>query len=156
MFGNPSAIEHDNVVYGVNGGDAMRGKERGTVVHQFLDRFHDGCFGSGIERRSRLVQKKNGRVFQERSRNANPLALTDTEVTPALTHQAVVTARELRDELIGLGPPGRFPGSPSLRGRLNEASSRNGFRLRWMRRVVDNAPIIHAMPRETHDSEDET
>ena len=64
-------------------------------MHQFLDRFHDGRFSGGIERGSWLIQKKNGRVFQEGSRNADPLALTDAEMTPALTDQTFVTVRKL-------------------------------------------------------------
>src|SRR5207248_830248 len=87
----------------------MRRNERGTIVHQFRDRFHNGRLGGGIERGSRLIQKKNGRVFEERSRDANPLALTNAEMTAALTHQAFVSMRKLRDKFIRLGSSGRIP-----------------------------------------------
>src|SRR6267378_6460260 len=86
LFSDPSVIEHDDMIYGMNGGDAMRGNDRGAIVHQFLDRFHDGCFGRGIEGGCRLIQKKNGRIFQERPSNADALALTNAEMTPALTN----------------------------------------------------------------------
>ena len=39
---------------------------------------------------------------------ANALALTDAEMTSALTNETFVAVRKLQDELIGLGSAGRF------------------------------------------------
>ena len=58
-------LEHDDLIDVVNGGEAMRNDQGGAAVHQFLDRFHDGRFGRGIERGSRFVEEQNRRVFQE-------------------------------------------------------------------------------------------
>ena len=62
----------------------------------------------GIERGSRFVEKKNGRVFQESARDADALPLPDAEMPAAFADRAVVSVRQVVDKAVGLRPPGGF------------------------------------------------
>src|SRR5947209_20600516 len=84
----------------------MRGDQSRPAAHQLFDRFHDRRFSRGIECRSRFVEKEYRRVFQKCARDADALALANTQLSTALAHSAAVTVWQLLDELVGLVPFG--------------------------------------------------
>src|SRR5687767_14920357 len=101
-------LEHDDPIDSMNRGQAMRDNERSAALHEFLDGFHDGSFGGGIERGGGLVEQQDRRVLQKRARNTNTLALTDTEMSAAFPDRAVVARGQAADEFIGLRAFGGF------------------------------------------------
>ena len=102
LFDDAAMLEHDDPIDAMNGGEPMRHDESGSAVHQFLDRFHDGSFGGGIERGGRLVEQQDRRVLEKGARDPDALPLADAEMTAAFADRAVVTCRQAADEFVGL------------------------------------------------------
>src|SRR5438105_4568036 len=93
----------------MNGRKTMGDNESGPGAHEVFDRLHDGSFCSGIERGSRFIEQKDGRILQERPCDPDPLTLSNTEMAAAFANWTVVTSWKPADEFVGLGAVGGFP-----------------------------------------------
>ena len=119
LLDDPAVLEHDDLIHVMNGGEAVGDDQGGAAVHQFLDRFHDGSFGRGVERGSGFVEKQDRRVFQKGARDPDALALADAEMSAAFADLAVVAVGKLADEFVGLRAPGGI--ADLLLGRVRPA-----------------------------------
>ena len=55
-FDDPAVLENNNLIDVMNRPEPMSDDECCSSMHQFLDRFHDGRFGGGIEGGGRLIE----------------------------------------------------------------------------------------------------
>ncbi|MNV55126.1 hypothetical protein D3C71_1473500 [compost metagenome] len=60
---------------------------RGTALHQVVERLLDFLLRLGVHGRGGLVQDQDARVDQQCAGNGNALALATRETLAALTHQ---------------------------------------------------------------------
>src|SRR5215469_10856702 len=67
--------------------------------------FHDCLFGCGVQAAGWLVQNKNRRIAQNRPRNRDPLFLSPRQGSGPLGNGAIVTARQIDYEFVGVGQP---------------------------------------------------
>ena len=67
---------------------------------------HNRVLGARIQRAGRLIEQKDGSIFEKSSRDADALALTDAEVAAALSHRAVESLWHFHDEVVGLSALG--------------------------------------------------
>src|SRR5207253_2359330 len=93
----------------------MRDCDDGAPGGEFLQRFLNLFFRFGVERRSRFIEKKNGRVFQQRSRDGETLLLTAGDEAAFVTDDRVVAVGLRQD---------KFVSERSARGRVNFLRSR--------------------------------
>src|SRR5262245_37670488 len=70
-----ATIEHNDVVGMHDRGEAMGDDEAGALARHALERILDLALGMAVERRSRLVEHKNGRRLQDRAGDRNALFL---------------------------------------------------------------------------------
>src|SRR3954471_19251700 len=79
---------------------AVRDDKTGAARHQSLQGLLNQRLGPGINAGRRLVENENGRVFQERSCDANALLFSDAELNATLADLSVVTARQPGDKFM--------------------------------------------------------
>ena len=60
------------------------------------------CSVPGSKRAGRLVEEKDGGIFEKGARDSDALALADAEVAAPLTHRALESLRHFHDEIVGL------------------------------------------------------
>ena len=85
----------------------MRDNEYRSAGKQPIYGFLDKSLRFGIERRRGFVENENGRVDEKGARDRDALALSAGETRAALAEYGVVTLRQLGDEPVGIGGPGR-------------------------------------------------
>ena len=78
----------------------------GTRLHQPLKGILHQSLALGVECRGGLVENQDGRVLQDGTGNAHPLALTTAEPSSAVADIGVVAVFRLHDELVGIGYTG--------------------------------------------------
>ena len=100
-------------------GRSMRGDNAG-LVRVFLNKIaQDAPFRGDVQRRGRLVQQKNGRGAQERTRDGDTLRLPFGEAVPMLADGGIEPARHLRDKIPGAGSAERVLHGGGIRVRLH-------------------------------------
>jgi hypothetical protein len=85
----------------------VRDDERRPSLHEVGERVLDEPLGLGVEGRRGLVEDEDRRVLQDRAGDGDPLALASGQAAPALADDRVVAARQVEDEVVGEGGPGR-------------------------------------------------
>ena len=96
-------VHHHQPVGLAQGRQAVSDGDRGAPFHQVVERLLDFLLGFGIDRRRGLVEDQDARVDQQRSRNADALALAARQPLAALTDQRVVAVRQPQDEIVRMG-----------------------------------------------------
>ena len=86
----------------------MGNRHHGLAGGKGLQRQLNLFFRLGIKRGSGFVEKKNGRILQDRPRNGDPLLLTAGKQHPFVADNGVVLVRLLQDELMCVSHLGRL------------------------------------------------
>ena len=89
-----AVLDHKNGVGMHDGVQAVRDHDRGPIAAQVLDRFLHLLFGFRIECGGGLVQQDDRRVFDERARHGDALALPAGELGAVLAHRGIVAERK--------------------------------------------------------------
>ena len=76
--------------------------QRGAPLAQIVQRFLHFAFGFRIERRGRLVKKQDGRIFENRPRDRDALALTPGKLGALFADIRFIAGGELQDEIMGM------------------------------------------------------
>src|SRR5436190_5294107 len=111
-----AVVEHQNARGVAHRGQPVGDHKGGALLHQFVKRRLHLQLGGGVERAGRLVEDQNGRVFHQRPRDREALALAAREHPPALADAGREAFRVGFDEIERL----RFLGGRAnlLVGRL--------------------------------------
>ena len=98
-------LEHEDLIRATDGREAMRDDEGGAPAAQPLEAvlYHRLTFT--VEAGRRFVQDQNSRIGQNRTRDADALALSAGQLDAAFTHHRVVLFFEAFDELLAMGDP---------------------------------------------------
>ncbi len=75
--------DNDDSIRMAHGGETVRNDERGSPVHQGFERLLDQAFALGIQRTGGFIKNQDGRVFQNRTRDGDALALSARKFDPA-------------------------------------------------------------------------
>src|SRR5467141_1973904 len=119
LLRDTTILQDDDLVGIADGAQAVSNGDDGAPLHEAFERLHHQPLRLGIERRSGLVEDEDGRVADDRARDADALPLATGERLASFAQQGVVThghpgdepvrVRELRglDDLFiaGAGPP---------------------------------------------------
>src|SRR5262249_52087343 len=70
-----AAAEHDDAVEILHREQPVCDRYHGAAVHQLLQSLADGALGLAVERGGRLIEQQQRRIFQDRARNCDALAL---------------------------------------------------------------------------------
>src|SRR3979411_356629 len=81
----------------------MRDGDDGPAAHQAVQRPSHRLLRLAVERRSCLVEQQGGRVLQERTRDADALALTRRKLHAAVADNRCDTLRQTLDEGAAIG-----------------------------------------------------
>ena len=100
-------VQDDDAVGQMEGGLPVRHQQRGPIRHDAAQAFVNGLFDLGVDGAGGVIEDEDARVRHDGPGQCDPLTLPAREGQPALAHDGVVAARELEDELVGLGHPGR-------------------------------------------------
>jgi len=93
------AIDQNQDFVGVDhGGEAVGDDERGAVAGDVFQRLLDFAFGVGVEGGGRLVEQKDGRVFQDRAGDGDALFLAAGELEAAFADGRLIAIGQFRDE----------------------------------------------------------
>src|SRR5208337_4781333 len=79
---------------------AVGDDQRGAALHQRLERALHQRLALGVERRGRLVEQQDWRVFQDGARDGDALALAARKSHAALAEFRVVAFRQAGDEAV--------------------------------------------------------
>ena len=102
ILANRAALHDHDPIEVAQAREAMRDSDDGPAAHQAVERLPNGLFRIAVERRGRLVQEKNGRIFEERARNTDALALTGRQFHTAVAHDGRRAIRQSLDELLAI------------------------------------------------------
>ena len=105
-----------------DGGKPMRDDERRAPFAQFGDRLLHVALGFGVERRGRFVEQDDRRVFDQRPRYGDALALAAGQLHAVLADRRVVTGGKVKDEFVRVR---RFGGGDDLRFAGAEPAERD-------------------------------
>ena len=83
-----AAIEHGDNVRAANGRKAVGDDENGAPGHQIVQRALHQHFRFGVELRRGFVENQDGRVFQQRARDGQALALAAGKALAAVADHA--------------------------------------------------------------------
>ena len=102
-FDDTAAVEHEDARGVPDRGKPVGDDEGGAAPHHLVERRRYLCLGGGIERARRLVEDQDRRIFQQRSRNGEPLALAAGEHAAALADRGIQPVPLALDEVKRLG-----------------------------------------------------
>ena len=89
------AVAHDDDLIGaLDGGDAVRDKDRGSLAHHVAQPAENAFFGVGVDARKRVVEHQNFRLAQDGARERRPLLLAAGKRDAALADHGVEAAAE--------------------------------------------------------------
>src|SRR5918994_4326028 len=97
-------LEHQNLVRMEDGAQTVCHHEAGAARHQLRDGPLDLALGFGIYRAGCLIQNQDCGIQCQRPREAQKLALSDTEAAPAFSQAMAVPLWEPFDESVGSNP----------------------------------------------------
>ena len=81
----------------------MRDDDDGALLHQGFNGALHGAFAFGVQRRRRLVEHDDGRVFEQGARDADALALAARQAPARFADARVPALRQAFDEVQALG-----------------------------------------------------
>jgi len=87
-----AVFEHDDAIRPPHGREPVRNHKHSTPTHKILQRRLHQRLGLAVERRRRLIENQNRRIFQDRPCNRDALPLPARKPHPALPDYRV--ARE--------------------------------------------------------------
>ena len=93
-------LHHDHLIGSVDQLQAMCDDQHRAAAQQPIERVSDQHFAFGIQMRSGFVEDKKGRVFEESSRDGQPLLLPAAQARPLLPDRRGITLRQLLDEFV--------------------------------------------------------
>ena len=93
LYNTPILVEDDDLVSGRDRIKLVCNNDESRVTTQFIHSGGHTVFVLGIEGTGGLVEKNNGRVFQERSRDGYALAFAAGERTAALADWSIPPQR---------------------------------------------------------------
>src|SRR5437762_6887837 len=99
-FLNPAIIHHHDLISRQDRGKAMGNCDYGSSGGELFERLLNLLFRFGIERRRRLVEEKNWRVFQDGACYRETLLLATGEETALVTDDCLVAFRLRHDEIM--------------------------------------------------------
>ncbi len=88
-------LEDDDASKRMNGGQAVGNDQGRAPAHEFCDRLHDGMLGAWIQRAGGFIEKEDRSILEKCARDANALALSDTQMASPLPHGAAESLRHL-------------------------------------------------------------
>ena len=103
----PALVQHRDPVGQLQRGPAVRDQQRGPPGHDLAQRGVDLGLDPGVDGRGRVVQHQDRGVGDQRPGQRDPLALPAGQGEALLADDGVVAVRQVADELVGLGGPGR-------------------------------------------------
>ncbi len=80
-------FQHDDLVGIGHGAQAVGDGDHGAPLARAVQRILNFVFRFTVQRRCRLVQQQDGRVFQQGARNADALLFPARQFQPALARQ---------------------------------------------------------------------
>ena len=86
----------------------MSNCDYGSSGSELFKRLLNLLFRFGVERRRRLIEKQDRRVFQDGPRNREPLLLTAREKTAFVANDRIVTLWLRHDEIVSESGVRRF------------------------------------------------
>src|SRR6185312_3074292 len=104
---DPAAVEDDDLVGEGDGREAVGDYEGGAAGHRLAQAGFDRRLGGRVDRGGGVVEDQDPGVGQDRPGDRNPLPLAAGEGEAALADPGLVAVRQLADEAVGLGQPGR-------------------------------------------------
>ena len=107
LLDDSPVIEDHDPVGPLDRGKAVRDQDRGAADHQPSQRFLHDRLGGIVERRGRLIEDQDARVFEDRPGDREPLALPAREARAALADDRVIPLGKLADEVVGIRLPRR-------------------------------------------------
>src|SRR5262245_6724092 len=122
LFGDLATVEHDDVVRISDRRKTMSDHERGPSRGEPRQSSMDHLLIDGVKMRSGFVKDEDGRIFEQRSGNGEPLPLPARKLESTLADHSIVSQRQLGDELVSVGALGGFLDHfiRGLRVRLSE------------------------------------
>ncbi|KAH0442305.1 P-loop containing nucleoside triphosphate hydrolase protein, partial [Aureobasidium melanogenum] len=102
LFDHAAMLHHENPVRVHHGGKPMRDHDRRAALCEACQFGLDRAFGARVERRRRLVENDNARVFQNGASNRDALTLTPRQAHATFADAGVVMIRQPLDELVQL------------------------------------------------------
>src|SRR5690606_24756675 len=102
-----SALVHDeDLVGGLDGGEAVRDHEGGAAAAEVLESVPDEGLALGVEAGGGLVEDEDARIGDDGARDGDALALAAGELDAALADDGVVAVVEALDELVAVRDAG--------------------------------------------------
>ncbi len=100
-------VEHRDAISQLQSGSTVGDQQRRPATHDLSQRGMDLGLDPDVNRGRRVVQDQDGRVGQQGASQRDPLTLPAGEGEPLLTDDRVVAVREIADEAVRPGCPGR-------------------------------------------------
>src|SRR6185437_10484533 len=105
LLDDAAVFEHDQAVHLRDGGEPVRDGDYGLAGHQRAETRLDRGFDFAVERRGRLVEYQDRRVFQNDAGDGDALALAAGQLDAAFADMSVVAAPavpifQIEDEVV--------------------------------------------------------
>src|SRR5882762_10884262 len=98
LLRDTAILQDDDLVGIADGAQAVSNGDDGAPLHEAFERLHHQPLRLGVERRSGLVEDEDGRVADDRARDADALPLATGERLASFAQQGVVTLGHPDDE----------------------------------------------------------
>ena len=98
-----SVFEINNFIHSLNRRDSVSDKYRRFAFSRLFKVFENNLFGFGIDGGNRIVQNKNGRIFNDRSRYRYPLFLPARNGNAPFAEHRFVPVAELDYIVVNIG-----------------------------------------------------
>src|SRR6266478_8543133 len=98
LLRDTAILQDDDLVGIADGAQAVSNGDHGAPLHEAFECLHQQPLRLGIERRSGLVEDEDGRVADDRARDADALPLAAGERLASFAQQSVVTLGHPDDE----------------------------------------------------------
>ena len=96
-------MHHANQVGILDGAQAVRNDQRGTVAHEVIEGLLHKVFALGVKGRGGLVENEDGRILENGARYADALPLTARQVAAAVAYVGVKLLFGGHDKVVGIG-----------------------------------------------------
>ena len=102
----PAVLQKDDLVQPFHGRDAVRDEQRRLARAGGFEVVEDDLFGAGVDRRDRVVENQDRRVFQQRAGDGDTLLLPAGNGHAALAQHGLVAVLEIDDVVAHIGQRG--------------------------------------------------
>jgi len=107
-------VHHYDLVSFQDGRQTMSDRNDCFPLGQPLQRGLYFSLGLRVQRGHGFIQEQDGRIFQKRARNRNALLLSAGQKTALVADDCLILVRLLHNEIMCIGPFGRFNDLPSV------------------------------------------